>query len=225
MHQMTAMLSESAMIYRRFFRLSVLGLLMVAGIAPRLHAQSPTKSATPSLTDVLDVEGRLLPGTEGSFTVSGYVMHYDTDGAPLFLPATNSVDGWDTRFSAPSPNNDLFLLGTIQTLLANENDLYIGGDFGIIRWDGAQYHAIGSEIIGGAVLALAMVDDNLYIGDGFFLSGGNINSIARWDSSQWRSLGTGVTGAVGTLLAVGNDLYVGSAFRDAGGNPNADNIY
>ena len=59
-------------------------------------------------------------------------------GAPLFLPATNSEDGWDTRFSAPSPAYILLLGSTIDALLVNGNDLYLGGLGGVIRWDGKE---------------------------------------------------------------------------------------
>jgi hypothetical protein len=44
--------------------------------------------------------------------------------------------------------------------------------------------------------------------------------VARWDGSDWRALGTGVTGGNVTSLAVlRGDLYLGGLFTRAGGQP------
>ena len=116
--------------------------------------------------------------------------------------------------------------------------LYVGGGFGsaggvagtqrIARWQGGAWSALGQGLSRGttpSVDALEVFDDGtgpaLYAG-GFFDSAGSLatENIARWDGSQWRSLGTGTNRDVLALLATHTDagpaLVVGGAFSLAG---------
>jgi hypothetical protein len=113
-----------------------------------------------------------------------------------------------------------------------DGSLYVGGCFneiggvaanGIARWDGAQWHALGSGMGGSGpegVFALVFgPDGSLYAGGYFSNSGGvSVSNIARWDGSQWHPLGSGVNSRV-YALAFGPDgsLYAGGWFTTAGG--------
>lgn len=121
------------------------------------------------------------------------------------------------------------------------SDVFVGGNFmtagglpakRIARWDGSGWHAVGSGAENGvgsnlaidSVNALAVVGTDLYVG-GRFLSAGSLSvgHIARWDGTQWRSLGTGgnpgvaLDGVVYALASSGNSLFVGGNFLSAGG--------
>ena len=66
--------------------------------------------------------------------------------------------------------------------------------------------------------ALAHDGTSLYAGGSFSMAGGAPASrIARWDGSNWSSLGSGMNGTVEALLIVGTDLYAGGMFSLAGG--------
>ncbi len=79
-----------------------------------------------------------------------------------------------------------------------------------------------------AVQATLVHNGNLYVGGHFSHAGGvPANNIARWDGTSWHALGSGVRflgggydpSRVQALAAIGNDLYVGGSFSDAGGVP------
>ncbi len=76
----------------------------------------------------------------------------------------------------------------------------------------------------GGVYALAAVGDELYVGGAFAAAGGQpASNIARWNGSQWSTLGAaelnGVNGVVLDLASAGSELYVGGGFALAGGAP------
>ena len=115
-------------------------------------------------------------------------------------------------------------------------DLYIGGPFqnqdnnanadGIVRWDGSQWHALGTGVP-GSVFSIAISGGNVYVAGEFQNAGGNPNAdyVARWDGSAWQSLGsTPLTAGIYDVAVSGTNVYVGGFFQDAGGNPNADYI-
>lgn len=154
-----------------------------------------------------------------------------------FDPATNS-------WSALGSNGGNGLNGTVRVILAVGGELYVGGHFdqanvgdpldafGIAHWNGSSWSAVGSgagQGVGNAtgipthVTALAHDGSSLYAG-GFFShvnlgDGIPANNIARWDGSNWSSLGNtggnGVDNAVFVLSLFNGDLYVGGSFVNA----------
>jgi len=101
---------------------------------------------------------------------------------------------------------------------------------GIARWDGTNWHPLGSGIATHYSLqyphALAEYDDGtglkLYATGDFYLAGGLLAlNIAAWDGSNWSTLGRGLDFYGGNALAVwdgggGSELYVGGYFSHAG---------
>jgi hypothetical protein len=121
--------------------------------------------------------------------------------------------------------------------LGSGETLFVGGDFstifgqdirGIASFDGSQLSALGTGIggPGSSVYAAVLHDDGtgpaLYVGGQFTeLNGGPGNFVARWDGSQWSSLGEGTNSTVFALASVdhgdGPVLYAGGQFTQAGG--------
>jgi trimeric autotransporter adhesin len=120
-------------------------------------------------------------------------------------------------------------------------DLIAGGSFysagnvearGVARWDGREWHALGSGVgntagnIVGVIDVLREYNDELYVGGHFFNSGGvpTLN-ISRWngDTETWSDVGGGVTGGevphVFAMAEYNGDLIVGGDFDFAGGVP------
>jgi trimeric autotransporter adhesin len=104
----------------------------------------------------------------------------------------------------------------------------------IARWNGTTWLPLGSDggngvrnVAGSApyVAELAVWQGALYVAGRFVAANADsptaevpAANIARWDGSNWSSLGTGLTGGVGrALVGIGNDLYVGGTFASAGG--------
>lgn len=135
------------------------------------------------------------------------------------------------------------------------NDLYMGGRFSaagnkivnhIARWDGTEWHSIGSgnengvsavpqsefDLAQAYVTSIAVSGDKVYVG-GCFDKAGSMpaKSIAVWDGTSWSALGDGLGTSdinsrplVQCIQVVGNDVYVGGTFSKAGSNNNVGNI-
>jgi hypothetical protein len=116
--------------------------------------------------------------------------------------------------------------------------LYVGGGFTtaggvtvnkIAKLEGSRWLPLGSGIGpgNGTVWAMTVFDDGsgsaLYAGGDFVLAGGRVvNRIARWDGSEWSSVGGGMNAEVRGALIVFDDgsgpaLYAGGDFTMAGG--------
>jgi hypothetical protein len=170
---------------------------------------------------------RLLPGGDvlvtGSFTIAG--------GAP----AANIVR-WNGSQWFPI-GNGIGLVGgggvipwmetaTILPagdLVAAGNFLSIGGVPAnrIARWDGSQWHAMGSGMDGRVFDLAVMANGDLIAAGSFVTAGGQtVNRIARWRGGQWQAMGSGMNQHVKSLLPLsGVELLAGGTFDTAGGQP------
>jgi uncharacterized repeat protein (TIGR01451 family) len=84
------------------------------------------------------------------------------------------------------------------------------------QWSADEFGVPGCD---NAVLAMAVVSGELFLGGSFQTCGLSVNSnIARFDpmSGEFLALGDGVSGTVRALTAIGTDLYVGGSFNQAG---------
>lgn len=115
-------------------------------------------------------------------------------------------------------------------------DLYLGGLFnqvegivayGVARWDGSSWHALGAGVENGIgelmvmtgrqVNALASHGPDLVIGGTFVQAGGQTAlGVARWNGESWSPMGAGFDGVVYALLSHGDDLYAAGGFSRSG---------
>jgi hypothetical protein len=124
--------------------------------------------------------------------------------------------------------------GTVQAIAISGDYVYVGGQYDVneglcsslCRWDRvtSQWHPLGTGLEEeGTVNAFAADGDDIYVGGNFTTAGGIVvNGIARWNSStgQWHRLSNGLGGdypETWALELVGDNLYVGGSFADAGG--------
>ena len=185
----------------------------------------------------------------GSFQGSVYAAGYfDLAGG---VPGTAKLARWDGQaWQSVGAQLELFsnqLWGLTTWDSGSGENLYIAGNFQnvggttasyIARYDGANFHALGTTPIAGNVPLIVFTSfvhndgsgEALYIGGRFTsVDGVNASRIARWNGTSWSSVGGGVTGAgvspsVNTMVTfddgTGPALYVGGqAFTSAGGVP------
>ncbi len=127
-----------------------------------------------------------------------------------------------------APHGDVYLLPL-------GSDLIVGGQFldaggiqeadHIARWDGSNWHALGSGL-NGNLYAMIPYGPELIVSGNFTDAGGDVNAdvIARWDGSTWHNMRAGMTGYIGDFAWLGNDLFVGGSFEDAHGDSRQDNL-
>ncbi len=179
----------------------------------------------------------------------------DPKDAGSVLPGADHIAGWDgSHWSAlGNISNGSLASGygsnTIDAILVNGTDVYVGGSFVnisnngvnipeadyVAKWDGANWSALGSNGSGngslvGRVTSLAMIGTDLYVG-GIFSNVNNNGSvltaadyIARWDGSNWHALssdGAG-NGAITGFTFVGALAVSGSTLYVGGSFTNVN---
>ena len=214
-----------------------------APLAPMVAAAPAVPTAPSSLPareqEQGDVDALLAPdGTlrlDGTFTgavdLSGWHVTLDPERGPVFHPQSLTYTWENLGTTAGAINN------VVRTIAISGNDVYVGGSFTdaggnpnadrIARWDGSQWHALGSGV-SGLVLAIAISGNDVYVGGSFTDAGGvtNANNIARWNGTSWNAVGPtpSINGTVHAIAISGTDVYVGGFFLKAGGVPGANNI-
>lgn len=150
----------------------------------------------------------------------GYVARWqDGTWSPLSLGTYKGVNNV-VRALAVAPNGDLYVGG-----LFTETDSTKANR--VARWDGSTWSALGSlgsNGVNNTVYALATDNSgNLYVGGAFTIAGGSAAYyIARWDGSNWYTLGTGMNQVVYALAVDSSGgLYAAGSFTSAGGTPAA----
>lgn len=156
----------------------------------------------------------------------------------LLLPASAAGQplpcAWENEFSRPGLDDRIEMMTVFDD--GNGAALYAAGRFSfaggvaahrVARWDGNAWSALGDGT-DDVIHALAVFDDGngpaLYAGGAFTSAGGVFltHGIARWDGTNWSSVGNGLTSGVVDSLHVFDDgsgpaLFVGGLFSTVGG--------
>lgn len=183
-----------------------------------------------------------FPGFEGSVKAIALSSNGEIYAGGYFTEANgvqvDRVAKWNG--SAWEALGDAFNGPVFDIELAGD-DLFIGGEVPfaggphpqyIAQWDGSTWQDLGGGLVGYStegtrVNALAHDGTYLYAAGRFSRAGEiEVNNIARWNGTQWDSLGGGVSGRfvfdsasdeIYALAHDGQDLYVGGQFTGAGG--------
>jgi hypothetical protein len=194
---------------------------------------------------------------------NGVVRSVVVSGTDLYVGGTFTDAGYnnDADYVARYDGNGWYSLGVggpatatqdqgVHAILVDGSNVYIGGWFydwaglngadNVAGWDGANWHALGSNAAGtdGAldayVDALAMLNGYLYVG-GLFKDAAGIAAadyIALWDGTAWSAPGSYAgdgairdidhAQSVEALERDGNTMLVGGNFYNTAGDPTAD---
>src|SRR6266545_948850 len=81
------------------------------------------------------------------------------------------------------------------------------------------WNELGANPLNDQVAAIAMIGTDVYVGGSFTDAGGvaNADYIAKWNGTNWSSLGSGLDGVVTAMAVSGTNVYVGGLFTHAGG--------
>ena len=99
---------------------------------------------------------------------------------------------------------------------------------GIMQWDGNSWTALGAglsgNIQGTAPLLfphqMMVYNDELYVIGNFRYAGGiEVNGIAKWNGTEWSSMGAGFNNTAYGITVFEDQLIVGGSFTESGGIP------
>ncbi len=173
----------------------------------------------------------------GERPFGGAVHALALKGHILYVGGEAGIEQWDgTTWSYIGGNVSECASYCVEAIAVDGDNIYVAGDFikagnrtvnYVAQWDGARWHSLGKGITGDedlrTVTALAVKNGHVYIG-GYFSRVDDVSArhVAHWDGKAWHGLGAGVNNcdgcglSVNALLLVGNELYVGGRFRQAG---------
>lgn len=183
---------------KRFAGAAILLLILAPGFKLAAAAPSSAPSPVPApLASHLNPDGtlNLASGFSGTLDARGWALLADPQGGPRFVKVGDNT----------SP---AFAAGSAKSGAAS----YTAGDE---NWDPRYVSAPG---INGVVHALAVSGSSLYVGGMFdTVSGLSAANIAKWNGTEWETLGEGVDGVVLAIAISETNVYVGGAFAVAGG--------
>ncbi len=183
----------------------------------------------------------------GQFSHEGGVVRnlQIIDGSLYAVGSFISVDGHTCHGVAKRVGGHWENLGAIEYANGNEpivlqiceyqGNIVVGGEMDpiglgddLIQFDGTNWVDVGGGLLGGvgAMTALAVYQDELYVGGGLYVGAGSPgHGLARWNGSEWRDVGGSMRDIYGTtqynasassMLVHDGKLLVGGAFGYAG---------
>lgn len=181
-----------------------------------------------ALSEVLNEDGTIKKGVEGSFDPKGYNMTYGANGQPIFKPMGAGDERWQSM-----PNLPVGVNGRVYAIAVTSSGVYVGGSFtsaggvtvsNIAFWNGSAWQALGAGV-NGRVNALAASGSTIYVGGEFTTAGGvTANRIAVWNGTTWVATIGSVTGTrINSIAISGTNIFVGGLFTSISGVP-ANNV-
>ncbi len=154
-------------------------------------------------------------------------------GSPPGVPFTVRIARWDSTLQTWNSITPLAGINNPPECMKVYNgDLYIGGRMNtvngvacnrIAKWNGSTWSNVNGGVTGSIPEVSAMVEYHgwLYVGGDFYTVGsGNLpaRGIARWNGTQWDSVGAGVGGWINALEVdtINDLLYAAGQFTFAG---------
>jgi hypothetical protein len=164
----------------------------------------------------------------------------------------NSIARWDgTNWYALDSGvseGGGFIVWVHSIAIAPNGDVYVGGRFAtaggitvnnIARWDGTNWNALGTGVIGSSVRDIAFAPNGDVCAGGTFeiASGTTVHNVACWNGTNWYALGSGVltswnpTGAGipsanidSIAIAPNGNIYVGGNLPDVNNPITGNNL-
>ena len=204
----------------------------------------PTNPASPAIGFVARADSQSFNSVVArgdEVFVRGNIQDLDRDGQSEGSARWTGT-GWESWY-IPNTNH---LISGAGCLGISSHAVYVGAEdlgftavnaadgqpiatYGIAKWDGTNWLALGRGVENGRVLAIIEASNGDVYAAGrfnFLTVNGMANNIARWDGTRWYALGAGLTASNAILpdvfaLAVdeSGNVYAGGAFNVAGGWP------
>ena len=201
---------------------ALVGFLCPVG-ASHASERLPAANGSALLATVLNPDGTLREGAEGSYNAKGYRLLTAPDGRPVFRPFGTAGAGdqyWQNGFAQPG------VAGIVNAIVTRGSDVYVGGTIGlagdvpvanVAKWDGATWHALGLGV-NLEVYTLLLSGTDLYAGGRTPATSTASGSVARWNGRTWSTLGASTGTAVLSLAETADGrLFAGVYFNSGSG--------
>jgi hypothetical protein len=144
----------------------------------------------------------------------------------------NHIAWWDGQdwFPMYGGVGDIIFSSPIQSIVAFQDDVYVGGGFrtagtvpfkGLARWDGSRWRDTGygeqENAAEGTAFAMAADDNVLWVGGYLYDSADYLiaEGLTSFDGTTWSGFDHALRGSVESIVLVGDDLYAGGWFNVA----------
>jgi hypothetical protein len=162
-------------------------------------------------------------------TFTGGIEALAASGSHVYISTRGAVYSWDGQtWRGLGGGTD----GIVYNLAVSGNDLYAAGSFTMVdgipasriaRWDGNRWSALGAETTHDPIMAIEVVDHDLYVAED--RPGRGSVRILKWNGTSWSDLGGSISGGLGRfpvaavydLAFVNGYLYAAGNFAEAGG--------
>lgn len=141
---------------------------------------------------------------------------------------------WDGFIWDSIPGLKFYAFTSVNAMVVFNNKLYLGGEFyihdtacNVAVWDGTSVSALGKGTTDwrGSINAMSIYNGELYVAGTFDSLGGQpIESIAKWNGSQWLPVGGGIQPyntmidySINALAVYNGELYAGGIFDTVSG--------
>ncbi len=223
--------------------------LLVGGVFSHVGASTPANGLARWTGSVWEVLGGIPPGIDHDIRAIVLLKDKIYVGGVLLFPGTSRPSEATLARATPfvlsdhagSANADDECTGcaSVDALATDGSSLFVAGAFtrlGQIVAVGSPYEVaellggtlpvgLGDGVTapgvvgGGAIRALAVFGDDLYVGGVVGqIRGTLVNNIARWNGSAWSPLGGGVDKPVHALVIWNGSIHAGGEFLTAGGS-------
>jgi RHS repeat-associated protein len=211
-----------------------------AGLTGYTNIQITIASDAPAAQGFWDAQfGMTLSELTGSYAyVAGAGIAHASDGTLYLAGPWNFLSSKDETTWTNIPNP--FIAGEAfgwSGIMVNGTNVYGEGYpenaplDGAFEWDGGtNWQAVGNGLSGGFISGMASIGGDIYIIGDFSYAGGtntNVQAIAKLNagSNVWEPVGNGIAnGFIYAIAALGNNIYIGGSFTNAGNDPNANFI-
>ena len=169
-----------------------------------------------------DSSGILYAGGDfeygGSIKVSGLARWDDNAWEPL----AQGFSGGSVNALASAADRVIYAGGDFENIQQNDGSELL--TYGISRWSGTAWEAMGTGVNGTVNAIVVDASGNVFIGGDFTQDGSSsvaLPYIAMWDGISWSSPGGGMDGVV-NALSLNNEgqVVAGGAFTQAGSTGN-----
>jgi len=187
----------------------------------------------PSALNISD-PGHALKVIDSNLYIAKYVESIDSNWVYVYDGTTLDKLGTGVYLTTASGFSELPNIYDIVefggNLIACGEFDRVGGDTiqGIMQWDGTKWSGLGGGLSGNIAQTAPVMfphkmlvhDGALYVGGNFRTAGGvEVNGIAKWDGTNWSSMGAGFNGTVYSMVVHNGELIVGGSFTESNGTP------